>query len=276
MPASSRWHAVALFILTPLAALAVGGHGLGMLLTLIAWATGFTMFPTKWDPRWSYRGRDNTFADRDAAVDSLRSDPTNDQWAKTMFPQVEREVNFDDEAVEIIYSGSCYTPSNLASMTQLENTLFADAAYQSSMCWKADRGGQACRKPKSPLRLFDGTFEDLWPVEDVTGARIFRADPTFSRIAEITLYAWKMDGDSTDPAIVNAGNPDALKYSHYITGRGAGLASVYFSQPPCSPPLPRSFYRWPARAGAELPQHVLHGIPACRLRKRSGGRGHAD
>lgn len=77
----------------------------------------------------------------------------------------------------------------------------------------------SCRSPRSILRLFDGSLSS-YGILDANGQNVFRADPTFSRVAEIISTAFDANGGSDASNIVAAGQPNIQALLNYVLGSG--------------------------------------------------------
>ena len=114
--------------------------------------------------------------------------------------------------VELIYRGvNCLTAANLASMQKLEHELFALPGYQNDVCLNNAKG--VCEKPRSVLRLFDGTYAHAGPA--------FAADPTFSNIADKITAAYQQTS-----------NPNLRELLVYVLSAGACRSLLMLSDVP--------------------------------------------
>lgn len=196
----------------------VGLHMLGIVITLILWGTGTSVFPLDSSAKWTYAVSNTDTADKHRQYETIIGDTGLNMWEKILPRQLHMSVEFKDQNIEVIYEGDCFSRGNLASIKLFEDRVYADTRYQTSVCWKGS--DNVCKKPKSPLRFFDGSYEAYFG--DITngGGRIFRNDTDFNRIAEIiSETAFYADGRSTKDTLRDQGDPDIKKILDYHIGR---------------------------------------------------------
>lgn len=176
------------------------------------------VFPMNWGPTWSYARHGSTVDERDVAWHSMVNDQSNTMFGHNLPEQATRSLEFSSEAIEVIYSGACLTRNNLASMRQFEEAVLAEPGYQRLCQLQGSVGNTSCRKPRSVLRFFDGTYETEFPVRRDTGEPVFAGDPNFDRIEDIMKIAFQATGDSEIKEIKDALNPNIRVIHDYVVG----------------------------------------------------------
>lgn len=205
-------------------------------------AGGVKVFHFSKGEDWSYRIDGSNVTERDDGWDSMVNDEPNTYWAQNLPSRNERSMNFGGEELEIIYHGKCFEPRNLRSMEVFENELL-EIAQEAGIC-ELDTNS-TCRKMKSVLRLFDGTYEgaigaDLKQVlseNDATDKMqpTFRLDQNFDRVREITRAAFENDGHvdkSTDVKVLLEYSVGKEKFNEYYLEDETYCRSKFFSGAP--------------------------------------------
>jgi hypothetical protein len=198
----------------------VGLHLVGVVITLILWGTGVDVFPLDVSPNWPYAVSNTDTADRHRQYQTIMGDTGLNMWEKILPKQPHMSVEFRDQNIEVIYEGDCFARANLASMKEFEDRIYNSTKYQTSVCWKG--ADNLCKKPKSPLRFFDGSYASYFPniTAGTGGELVFRADDHYNRIKEIiTDTAFYADGRSTKDTIREQGDPDIKQILDYHIGR---------------------------------------------------------
>lgn len=210
--------------------IALSGQILGILVSAILIGTDSNgIFPYDNGARWKYDVKGSEISMRNDAWFAMTSDVSNNYWERNLPIQQSQSYEFTSEGLEVIYKGSCFDKTNLASMRVFENALMNLSGYEKICRW--DYGANACSKPKSILRFFDASYLQYFSnltQSNTKSELLFANDPNFERISGITQTIYHADGDSDQAYIQNAGNPDIRKILNFHIGRpNIGTGVVY-------------------------------------------------
>lgn len=199
-----------------IAGLALSGHALALAITLILWGANYAIFPTQFGTT-STSPTSETVYKQDMIWAAMTSNTNNNLWSMKLPTQTLRSV--EAMPLQIIYksSSNCLTKTNLRAIQQLEAQIMNNSQYTASICLRQPDG--TCRKPRSILRFFDGSYTGYGLV-DSGGQNVFRADANFDRISDIMLAAFDANGRSESPAAIAAGQPDIQSILNYVVGSG--------------------------------------------------------
>lgn len=190
------------------------GHFAAVAISLILWGAGYNIYPMQFGAT-STSPTSETVYKRDMAWSAMTSDAANNLWSMKLPTQSARSV--DAMPIQLIYKSpnNCLTKSNLRVIQQLEQQIMNSSQYVSSFCLRQPDG--TCRKPRSILRFFDGSYAG-YGISDVGGQNVFRSDPNFDRISEIISTAFDANGRSEATATIAAGQPDLQSMLNYVVG----------------------------------------------------------
>ncbi|KAK2158902.1 hypothetical protein LSH36_162g08051 [Paralvinella palmiformis] len=163
--------------------LTLAGHIFFVLITVILMKTGYDILPITFD-RLPLDIKDNVDYLRDMAW-THRDDEDNKDLVKRQSysggSSTESERTTITDVVEICFEipgGNVFTKENLKALEEAENNFFNNERFQKSFCLLDDGG--ACKKPRSIIRYFDGTFSAMDPAF---------YDPEFDNIALVLAKA---------------------------------------------------------------------------------------
>ena len=196
--------------------MALFGHLLSIIISLIIWGAGYDIYPAQFGAIPIIPKDDGTFQ-HSLAWAAVTRDSTNNLWSEKLLTQATRSVQA--MPIQLIYqsASNCLTKQNLNAIQELEILLMNNTDYIASICqYQSDL---TCRPPRSIIRFFDGSYMG-YNIIDSNGQNIFRPDPTFNRITEIISYAYDANGHSEKANVIAAGQPDLQVMLNYVVGSG--------------------------------------------------------
>lgn len=145
-----------------LSVLALSGHLLSVLISIVLVASGYDLLPVDfenlplelndqpWRPRdlaWTYRNGFSGYYDRTPTAG----------WRVNTFHRANIDLYYDGEGSNV------FTKQKLSKIQDIENELYSVSSYKNTYC-QLNTAGTGCEKTTSIIRFFDGTYANISPV----------------------------------------------------------------------------------------------------------------
>lgn len=162
------------------------------MVTVILVGANYDLFPTNFEQlpmelyNIPYRLRDYAYRDK-----NIYNDKVTRTLIDSGYPTYERGLSYSYSSIALYFDaegGNIITKPNLQLIESIENSLTAVEGYSSSYC-QTNNVSLVCKKPRSLIRYFDGTYSSV--------NAIFN-DPTYSNIAAVIYEAYTNNNTKVD------------------------------------------------------------------------------